>query len=52
MNKATFMIAVSTYLVVVGCLMYSIGSDTEGIFRGIEGVLNTLDWLGKYLTGG
>ena len=45
-------IAISTYLIVVGCLMFAVGSRTEGLFEHVHGILNTLDWLGKYLTGG
>ena len=47
----TIIIAISTYLIVVGCLVFEVGSHTEGIFSGINGVFNTLDWLGIYLTG-
>jgi hypothetical protein len=50
MNKTdvTFIIAISAYLILVGFLMFEIGSRTEGLFEHVNGVLNTLDWLIKY----
>ena len=47
----TMIIAISVYLIVVGCLMFEIGSNTDTLFSGIDRVFNTLDWLGRYLAG-